>query len=81
MIEHIKAVFKEVVETSDYSLIREKLSLEERNYFLSNTSLFDFSEDIELLEADQQALFFSNFYKNDEALEVLKKIDNYRMLC
>ena len=77
MIEHIKAVFKEVVETSDYSLIREKLSLEERNYFLSNTSLFDFSEDIELLEADQQALFFSNFYKNDEALEVLKKIDNY----
>ena len=80
MIEHIKAVFKEVVETSDYSLIREKLSLEERNYFLSNYLEFEFSEDISdqiFDEGAKQALFFSNFYKKDEALEELKKIDNY----
>ena len=78
MIEHIREVFSEAVRTSDYSLIREKLSLEEKNYFLSNTSLFEFSEDIEqLFEEDKQALFLSNYYKNDEALEVLKKIDDY----
>ena len=39
MIEHISEVFSEVASTSDYSLIREKLSFEEKNYFLSNTSL------------------------------------------
>ena len=33
MIEHISEVFSEVASTSDYSLIREKLSFEEKNYF------------------------------------------------
>ena len=80
MIEHIKDVFSEVARTSDYSLIREKLTLEERNYFLSNYLEFEFSEDISDQIFDggaKQALFFSNYYKNDEALEELRKIDNY----
>ena len=78
MIEHISEVFSEVASTSDYSLIREKLSFEEKNYFLSNTSLFEFSDDIsKIFEEDKQALFLANYYKNDEALELLKQISNY----
>ena len=78
MIEHISEVFSEVASTSDYSLIREKLSFEEKNYFLSNTSLFEFSDDIsKIFEEDKQALFLANYYKNDEALGLLKQISNY----
>ena len=78
MIEHISEVLSEVASTSDYSLIREKLSFEEKNYFLSNTSLFEFSDDIsKIFEEDKQALFLANYYKNDEALELLKQISNY----
>ena len=78
MIEHISEVFSEVASTSDYSLIREKLSFEEKNYFLSNISLFEFSDDIsKIFEEDKQALFLANYYKNDEALGLLKQISNY----
>ncbi len=76
MVEYISKVLIEAINNNDFKLITEKLSFEERDYFINHIEIIiDGIE--EKIDEINESLFFSSLYTSNEVANLLGHIETY----